>query len=199
MEIEIKLRLAGREDHDKVAACFGGEPKALHHQENFFFDGKGGELTSQRVVLRVRFYNTDERAVVTVKGKAVLADGVGKASEIEEAIDPALARAFVADPDAMLSSDVKILRDTCARFAIGGLRCLGGFRNVRKEFDWTDGLLIELDETQFEWGTVYEVECETTNPDRIKPLLEAALTQGGARFQYSKVTKFQNFVNRTLE
>ena len=26
------------------------------------------------------------------------------------------------------------------------------------------------------------------------PLLEAALTQGGARFQYSKVTKFQNFV-----
>lgn len=36
-------------------------------QENFFFDGAGQELSSRRVVLRVRFYNQDQKAVITVK------------------------------------------------------------------------------------------------------------------------------------
>jgi len=38
--------------------------------------------------------------------------------------------------------------------------CLGGFRNVRSDFDW-EGFKLELDETRFEWGTVYEIEVET--------------------------------------
>lgn len=36
-------------------------------QENFFFDGDKQELESQRAVLRLRFYNVDEKAVITVK------------------------------------------------------------------------------------------------------------------------------------
>ncbi len=38
--------------------------------------------------------------------------------------------------------------------------CLGGFRNVRSDFDW-EGFKLELDETRFDWGTVYEIEVET--------------------------------------
>lgn len=41
-------------------------------QENFFFDGAGQELSSRRVVLRVRFYNHDKKAVITVKVRALL-------------------------------------------------------------------------------------------------------------------------------
>ncbi len=39
----------------------------LHPQENYFFDGAGRELNSRRVVLRVRFYNGNARAVITLK------------------------------------------------------------------------------------------------------------------------------------
>lgn len=40
-------------------------------QENYFFDGAGQELSSKRVVLRVRFYDVDRKAVLTVKVGAV--------------------------------------------------------------------------------------------------------------------------------
>jgi hypothetical protein len=39
----------------------------LHAQENYFFDGSKGELNSKRVVLRVRFYDTDKKARLTLK------------------------------------------------------------------------------------------------------------------------------------
>ncbi len=39
---------------------------------------------------------------------------------------------------------------------------LGGFKNVRSDFDF-EGFKLELDETQFEWGTVYEIEVETVS------------------------------------
>ena len=47
------------------------------------------------------------------------------------------------------------------------LVCLGGFRNVRSDFDWA-GCKLELDETQYEWGTVYEIEVESVRA-RPKP------------------------------
>ena len=36
-------------------------------QENYFFDGAGQELSGKRVVLRVRFYGGDKKAVLTLK------------------------------------------------------------------------------------------------------------------------------------
>ena len=41
--------------------------------------------------------------------------------------------------------------------------CLGGFRNVRSDYDWK-GVKLELDETQFAWGTVFEIEVESVRP-----------------------------------
>lgn len=42
------------------------------------------------------------------------------------------------------------------------LKSLGGFKNVRSDFDW-EGFKLELDETKFDWGTVYEIEVETVS------------------------------------
>lgn len=42
------------------------------------------------------------------------------------------------------------------------LVCLGGFKNQREVFEW-EGQTLELDETQYEWGTLYEIECETVS------------------------------------
>ena len=46
------------------------------------------------------------------------------------------------------------------RTGVTELVALGGFRNTRQEFDW-EGAKLELDETRFDWGTVYEIEVET--------------------------------------
>jgi len=40
------------------------------------------------------------------------------------------------------------------------LVCSGGFRNRRQVYDW-EGFTLELDETRFEHGTLYEIEVET--------------------------------------
>lgn len=37
---------------------------------------------------------------------------------------------------------------------------LGGFENLRRDYDF-QGYKLELDETKYEWGTVYEIEIET--------------------------------------
>lgn len=51
----------------QVAALLQGGLKATYAQENFFFDGPNKELSSERAVLRLRFYNTDEKATLTLK------------------------------------------------------------------------------------------------------------------------------------
>ncbi|QDZ18654.1 CYTH domain-containing protein [Chloropicon primus] len=200
MEVEVKLRLKSGDDHRKACEHFGSrdEHKAKYFQENLFFDGLEQELSSKRVVLRIRFYNMNEKCVVTVKGKAVLENGIGKASEVEEAIDPILGRSFVENPELMLESDLSVLRDTLGKFGVKGLKGLGGFKNVRDVYNWK-GLDIEVDETKYNWGTVYEIECETSEPERIKGELEEVLKGQGVGYEYSKVTKFQNFINQTLD
>lgn len=96
------------------------------------------------------------------------------------------------------------------------MKCLGGFKNVRDVYAW-NGHQIELDETKYDWGTLYEIECETVSaflslmldvvlkdwylqvdPESMKAKLETLLKGHGITYEYSKVTKFKNFINRTL-
>jgi len=196
-QVEVKLRLPDAAAHAAVAAALGGPAarKATHHQENFFFDGPGKELASQRAVLRVRFYDTDRRALITLKGKQVLVDGIGRGTEVEvEAPDPKAAREWVSRPAGLLALDVPLIRDgVAARFGVTSLVCLGGFENVRQEFPFA-GHTLELDETRFAWGTLYEVEVESARPEEVKAELEALLKGKGVPFSYSSTTKFHNFI-----
>ncbi len=48
----------------------------------------------------------------------------------------------------------------CRKYNVSELKSLGGFKNVRSDYDW-EGFKLELDETKFDWGTVYEIEVET--------------------------------------
>lgn len=54
--------------------CFVTDNQLLpstHTQENSFFDGPNSELNSKRVVVRVRLYNKDQKATLTVKVRFV--------------------------------------------------------------------------------------------------------------------------------
>ena len=65
LQVEIKLRLPSKAAHARVADLMG-PATAFYAQENYFFDGVNDELKKAQT-LRIRFYNTDQKAVVTVK------------------------------------------------------------------------------------------------------------------------------------
>lgn len=210
MEVEVKLRLPDKKAHDAVFAALGGDGQkiATHHQDNFFLDGPSNELSSKRAVLRIRFYDVDKRALVTLKGKQKLVDGVGRGTEVEfDLPDAKAARKFVSSESSSKPSsaflteapqDNAVIRSLREDFpACTELLCLGGFRNVRKEFPF-EGHTLELDETRFEHGTVYEIEVESTDPEPLKKKLEAFLKENEIEFEYSATTKFANWINKTL-
>ncbi|PIA54875.1 hypothetical protein AQUCO_00901048v1 [Aquilegia coerulea] len=202
MEVEVKLRLPDSATHQKLSDLLSPFHIKTHLQENIFFDGTAKELSSKLAVLRLRFYNSDSRCVVSLKAKAVLVNGVSRVEEDEEDIDPSIGRACVAEPWRLCSiGDSQGFEKGRDEFGVGGDKegeggggfvCLGGFRNVRGVYDWK-GLTLELDETQFDFGTCYEIECESAEPEQVKELLEDFLKENAVDYSYSTVSKFAIF------
>ncbi|KAL6996653.1 hypothetical protein U1Q18_006783 [Sarracenia purpurea var. burkii] len=196
MEVEVKLRLQNGASHQRLSDLLSPFHAKTLIQENVFFDGANAELSSNLAVLRLRFYGgVDSHCIVSLKAKPVISAGISRVEEDEEPIDPSIARACVAEPWRLLSVDSSpVLKRVKEEFGVGdkGLVCLGGFRNVRTVFDW-EGLKLELDETHFDFGTSYEIECESSDPERAKKLLEELLNKNGISYSYSKVSKFEVF------
>ncbi|XP_010244899.1 PREDICTED: triphosphate tunel metalloenzyme 3-like isoform X2 [Nelumbo nucifera] len=195
MEVEVKLRLPDSSAHQKLSEVLSPFHLKTHLQENVFFDGAAAELSSKRAVLRLRFYDSDSLCVVSLKAKAVIVDGISRVEEDEEEIDPSIGRVCVAEPWRLASLDSsRILRRVKEEIGIGdkGFVCLGRFKNVRAVFDWK-GLKLELDETQYDFGTCYEIECESADPERVRKLLEEFLTENEISYSYSEVSKFAIF------
>lgn len=206
MEVEVKLRIPESSAHQRLSDLLAPRHLRTHHQENVFFDGSRGELSSRLAVLRLRFYDGDIRCVASLKARALLSDGVSRVEEDEEDVDPSAARACIAEPWRLLSLPAavvgcggpsRILKRVVVEFGAGGevpeFVCLGGFRNVRAVYGWDEGLTLELDETHYDFGTSYELECETTEPDRAKELLEGFLKENEIPYSYSTASKFAVF------
>ncbi|XP_068637899.1 triphosphate tunnel metalloenzyme 3-like [Aristolochia californica] len=196
MEVEVKLRLRDQRAHQSVSDLLAPFHLKTHIQENVFFDGSNQELSSNFAVLRLRFYDGDSNCVASLKARSSIIDGVSRVEEDEEPLDPAIARACVAEPWRLAAVEnsriLKRLKDEFEWSGEKGFVCLGGFRNVRAVYDW-EGLKLELDETQYDFGTNYEIECESAEPDTVKKLLEDLLTKHGISYQYSMVSKFVIF------
>jgi uncharacterized protein YjbK len=55
----------------------------------------------------------------------------------------------------------------CSKYNLTQLVCMGGFNNTRQEVSWK-GFTLELDETKYPWGTLYELEAETVSEKLIE-------------------------------
>nr|AGT17183.1 adenylate cyclase [Saccharum hybrid cultivar R570] len=194
MEVEIKLRLPDAAAHRRT-----------HAQRNLFFDAAARTLAAATAALRVRLYDgPDHRAVLALKRRPRIDAGVSRVEEVEEPLDPALALACADDPARLGGLDSPIIRLVADEYGVGGdaapFICLGGFRNTRAVYDYEledgggGGLVLELDETRFDFGTSYELECETAEPDRVKEVLERLLTVAGVPYEYSRSNKFACFM-----
>lgn len=111
---------------------------------------------------------------------------------MEEDIDVALARACVADSSQLAGVDNKLLKHIVSEYQCQQFTCLGGFRNVRNVYSW-EGVKLELDETHYAFGTTFEIECETTDPEKFRQLLSELLNKNGITFKYSTISKFGIF------
>lgn len=193
MEVEIKLRLPDSAAHQKLSGLLSPFHLKTLAQENIFFDSPNNELAKNLAALRLRFYNLDSHCVISLKAKPVISGGISRVEEEEEPLDPVLARSFIPEPSRILSirpsSIVKRVRE---EYGVNELVCLGEFRNVRSVYEWK-GLKLELDETIYDFGTSYEMECETVDPERDRKLIEGFLTENGVRYSYSSVNKFAVF------
>ncbi|XVF28165.1 hypothetical protein REPUB_Repub15cG0005400 [Reevesia pubescens] len=195
MEVEVKLRLQDAATHRQLTTILSAFRSKTLHQQNVFFDTHTNTLSSQLSVLRLRFLNNDTRCIVSLKSKPTLVDGVSRVEEDEEELDPCVARACVEDPARLGKIESRILKRVKEEFGIGdemGFVCLGGFENKREVFYWKN-LKLEVDETKYEFGICYEVECESADPDGVKTLLEEFLKDNGIDYSYSKMTKFAVF------
>lgn len=194
----MKLKLPSPKAHEKVASLLKQFHEITHMQENFFFDGTYQELSSKRSVLRLRFYNGDGKCVVTYKGNAVIVSGISRGEELEEEIDVALGRACVAEPWRLTTTSCGLLNSTVTSFGVKDFVCLGGFRNIRNVFNW-EGLKLELDETQYDFGTTYEIECENADPERVRQVLGHLLQSNGIEYTFSTKSKFAIFRSGKIE
>ncbi|PIN20330.1 Triphosphatase [Handroanthus impetiginosus] len=194
MEVEVKLRLPNKESHQKLLSLLSPFHIVTHHQHNTFFDGSASELSSRRGVLRLRFYEDTNlpKCVVCLKAKQALANGISRVEEDEEELDPAIGKACFEDPQKLVDVDSRVLRRAKDEFGVKGFVGLGGFRSVRSVYEW-NGVKLEVDEVKYDFGDLYEVECENVEPERVKGMIEEFFQQNGIEYSDSVMSKFAIF------
>ncbi|KAK4802282.1 hypothetical protein SAY86_000485 [Trapa natans] len=193
MEVEIKLKLPDSAAHQRLSDILSPFHLETLIQENAFFDSPVDDLAKNLAALRLRFYNLDSRCVLSLKAKPVISSGISRVEEEEEPLEPILARRLVAEPSRILAIHASnIARRVREEYGVRDLVCLGKFRNVRGVYEW-EGLKLEVDETTYDFGTSYEVECETAEPERDRKLIEGLLIENGIRYNYSNLNKFAVF------
>ncbi|XP_020195644.1 triphosphate tunnel metalloenzyme 3-like [Aegilops tauschii subsp. strangulata] len=198
MEVEIKLRLPDAAAHRRLSSFL--VPGLLRT------DSPARPLAASAAAQRVRLYGTDDRdpsrAVLTHKRRPRIDAGVSRVEEVVEPLDPALALTCVDNPARLGAVDSPIVRLVSDEYDVSGDKapfvCLGGFRNTRGGYELEEGegqgLMLELDETPFDFGTNYELECETAEPEQAKEVLERLLTVAGGPYEYSRSNKFACFM-----
>ncbi|EPS58113.1 hypothetical protein M569_16702 [Genlisea aurea] len=191
MEIEVKLRLASLASHRKLSSVLSPFRTATHHQRNAFFDGSKSELSSQRAILRLRFHEQpgNPKCFVCLKAKSVIANGISRVEEDEEEFDSSVPD----DPRRLTAVDSRVLRRVKDEFGVAEFVALGGFRNVRDVYEWK-GLKLEVDEVKYDFGTMYEVECESSEPETAKEMIQVLLKENQIEYADSSSSKFAIFM-----
>jgi adenylate cyclase class IV len=167
MEIEVKIRLPSAAEHARVNQLLGDAFKT-QEQVNAFFDTADNQLAPHRVVFRLRTNNASEY-VITVKESGKLVDGVSRASEREVVIPGELGKSISTDANQLVvaAKSIPLVKEILDRFPSPEWKRIGQYKTLRRKFNW-EGFVVELDQTEFEFGTAYEIEIETVEAEQAK-------------------------------
>ncbi|KAL1922766.1 uncharacterized protein VTP21DRAFT_9142 [Calcarisporiella thermophila] len=113
----------------------------------------------------------------------------------EEELDINIARNIIADPSriASLAQSNRLLNDVVDKYACSGYKLVGRYATLREKYRWRT-MVVELDATTFDFGRMYEMEVETTEPERVRAELEDFLREHQLNYAYSTRNKFNNMV-----
>jgi uncharacterized protein YjbK len=190
-EVEIKLGLKSRAHYERLCRELG-TPEEAWEQVNHYFRSEDGRIPGEEGVIRIRLEKG--KAVFTVKLGA-LRKGLARAEEYEED--------WSGPPDRIPESAGAIWETGHAGLAalerrVGGrlpLVWLGKMVNLRRLYRSADGLWMEVDASRYPDGREdYEVEVESGDPDRDRPVLESLLRSLGIAFVPQTATKYQRFL-----
>ena len=190
-EIELKLRLEGRAQYDKLCREMG-TPADAWEQINHYFRSEDGRIPGEEGVIRIRLERG--KAVFTVKW-GNLKDGLASAQEYEEpwrGPQEEMPPPSIAMWDAGHAGLQALEQRFGKRFP---LVWVGKMINQRRLYRTADGLCMEVDASRYPDGEEdYEVEVETDDPEQDRGLLEALLDRLGVHFVPQPATKYQRFL-----
>jgi uncharacterized protein YjbK len=190
-EIEIKLRLEGREQYEKLCQAMG-TPEDSWDQINHYFRSEDGKIPGEEGVIRIRLERGG--ALLTVKLGA-LRDGLASAQEYEE-VWPGPLEEMPPSSSAIRATGhagLKALEHRAGRQF--SLVWIGKMVNRRRLYRTSDGLSMEVDASRYPDGLEdYEVEVETEEPERDRSLLEGLLSRLGIHYTPQPATKYQRFL-----
>lgn len=190
-EIELKLRLEGRAQYDKLCREMG-TPADAWEQINHYFRSEDGRIPGEEGVIRIRLERG--KAIFTVKLGA-LKDGLASAQEYEE---PWRGPPEEMPPPSVTMWDAGHAGLQALEHRFGKrfpLVWVGKMINQRRLYRTAEGLCMEVDASRYPDGEEdYEVEVETDDPERDRSLLEALLDGLGVRFVPQPATKYQRFL-----
>ncbi|XP_010533115.1 PREDICTED: triphosphate tunel metalloenzyme 3 [Tarenaya hassleriana] len=204
MDVEVKLRLLTAATYHRLTTVLAPFHLRTLRQHYLFFDTPRNDLSSRDLVLRLRFQSyvgsspASPRGVIDLKAKPTLVNGICRVEKDEEDIDHGFARECMVSPWKLCSLESRVLKRVRRELGFGdgsdnlGFVCLGGFENLKSEYEW-GGERLEVDETMYGFGTCYEIECETGEPERVKTMIEGFLKEQGIEFSDSDSTKFVVF------
>lgn len=195
LEIELKwgLDAAGYTRLANELELLLGAPRHLV-QDNRFFDSADRRL--RRALLNLRMRRENARLLMTCKGRGGIGNaGEHRHTEWEEWLDPEC----WTDVEAGRLDPARLPLPEPVRQALGQapLQALGGFTNLRLEFHHRDGpgALLCLDRTDFlGQRTDYELEIETTAPERHAEEWRKRLASWGVAVEPQMMTKFARFL-----
>lgn len=195
-EIEIKLRLEGRAQYDKLCREMG-TPADGWEQINHYFRSEDGRIPGEEGVIRIRLERG--KAVFTVK-LGSLKEGLASAQEYEEDWQGPLEQMpppSTAMWDAGHAGLQALEQRSGRRFP---LVWVGTMINQRRLYRTAEGLCMEVDASRYPDGEEdYEVEVETDHPERDRGFLEALLDRLDILYVPQPATKYQRFLQHLAD
>ncbi len=215
-EVELKLLLDGAADHDRVRELLDGlVPAEVATQDNLYLETTRLSLRAAGVMLRVRL--SGAKAVLTVKGRATLVDGISRVDEFESDLEGESAAIW--RPLGRVPRAAQILADGSlpARLRRAGaadingdttLHLLAAVRNTRRRYvvglasfglDASSAgapLSIELDHTLYPGGDErFEMEVEDPRVDHLRDGLCAWLDRMDISWRLADRSKYKQLID----
>lgn len=196
-ETELKYYLSSK-DFRFLKKHLARFPHDTQIQTNYYFDSKTLILKRQKIGLRIRI-SLPKKPIVTLKFPKKNRNKLSALKvrhEYEESISPLEAKAVLRGATNICELNVTPIRELQVKTENENLNKiikLGSIKTERTTYHYSNGMILELDKFTFFGKTFYELEVETSQPQKADKQIRELFR--GLKIQYrpeekSKLARF---------